>query len=75
MNNEQWEDVTGACFLESTMHRILHTCPDGEYQVTAGNGYRIRKVPVIMQNDQKHDGDAFDTTVRMAFVVERKVSE
>ena len=70
----RWQDVTGECEVDGIgdlrdgQERTIFILR-GDHQAT----YRLRKVPVIMQNDHKHDGDAFDTTVRAAFVVERKV--
>ena len=69
-----WQDVTGDIAVDNWC-ALYNTKMGAVVFGTSNPTHRLRKVPVIMQNDSKHDGDAFDTTVRMAFVVERKVSE
>ena len=69
----RWQDVTGEC---QEYNGQIYTSPGPSgiaLQNTTSGSYRLRKVPVIMHNDAKHDGDAFDTTVRAAFIVEMKV--
>ena len=72
----RWQDVTGECEVKQ-IGDATYLDNDGGCvaKIMELNNYRLRKVPVIMQNDHKHEGDAFDTTVRAAFVVERKVRE
>ena len=73
----RWMDVTGECEVYTSIPQttINPLCFLIQGSIVTDHSYRLRKVPVIMQNDHKHEGDAFDTTVRAAFVVERKVSE
>ena len=72
---DRWQDVTGECEVYTSIPQttINPLCFLIQGSIVTDHSYRLRKVPVIMQNDSKHEGDAFDTTVRAAFVVERKV--